>query len=424
MARSTRRPVRVLAAWLVLTSGCRERVSASVPDPASSIANRDRAPGKAATLQLPEAYVLVHWDALLFRRKANGVMIPIVRYTYPSEDWRNDGCHVEEPPGPGSATIPELQVRGFSFRLISENEEFVEIETLGSERFSHCHPGWPALSGMRVRLWARRSDLLPVVAEPVVLQYDDGTSVRLAEGKGLRRLGGNRYEVLADPFPYLLAGEPGGQPLQVELRPELVSDRWHTRRSPGAKARDWVWIDCVQPSSPAGYEQDSGCALRRWQMDANGQPKRWAVVDGGRVFAGRVLATPEVTPTGLDGFDLGCVALEAEGSWEALARPLAPLEVTPEVSPLLRCGTPWRSLDAANRATPLFWEDGQAAGEIEVGENGPMIAPRYLPSAFGGRSMNVDPWCRRVLIRPDAVSLLDAPPQVNTLTLCLGHKPD
>jgi hypothetical protein len=421
MTRSIRRLARVLAAWLLLTSGCRERVPASVSDP---IASRDRASGKPATPQPPEAYVLVRWDALLFRRKANGVMIPIVRYTYPSEDWRNDGCHIEEPPGPGPATIPELQVRGFSFRLISENEEFVEVETLGSERFSHCHPGWPALGGMRVRLWARRSDLLPVVAEPVVLRYDDGTSVRLAEGKGLRQLGSDRYEVLADPFPYLLAGESGGQPLQVELHPELVSDRWHGRHGPDVDARDWVWIDCVQPSSPAGYEQDGGCAVRRWQIDDDGRPERWAVVDGGRVFAGRVLAVPEVTPTGLERFELGCVALEAEGSWELLAQPLTPLAVRPEASPLLRCGTPWRALDATGRSIPLFWEDGQAAGEIELGERGATVAPLYLPSPFGGPSLNVDPRCKRVLVRPDAVSLLDAPPQVNTLGLCFGRKPD
>lgn len=421
MTRSIRRPVRVLGAWLLLASGCHERVPASVSAPASPIASRDRASGEPAT---PQAYVLVRWDANLFRRKPNGVMIPIVRYTYPSEDWRNDGCHIEEPPGPGPATIPELQVRGFSFRLISEDEEFVEVETLGSERFSHCHPGWPALGGVRVRLWARRGDLLPVVAEPVVLRFDDGTSVRLAEGKGLRRLGGDRYEVLSDPFPHLLAGEPGGQPLQVELRPEFVSVRWDTRHDPNADVRDRVWIDCVQPSPRGGYEQDIGCSWRRWQIDLEGQPEPWAVVDGGRVFAGRVLAASEVTPSGLDRFELGCVALEAEGRWEVFARPLAPLGVTPEASPLLRCGTPWPAPETASRPIPLYWEDGQEAGEVEVGEIGATVAPLHLPSPFGGLSESIDPWCKQVLVRPDAVSLLHAPPQVNTLRLCFGRKRD
>jgi hypothetical protein len=83
------------------------------------------------------------------------------------------------------ARAESLRERGeaVAFAVVRDLGDWIEVENLGREGADrHCHPGVLSLSSYRLRLFARRDALVPVVARAWEQRFDDGTAVRLSPG--------------------------------------------------------------------------------------------------------------------------------------------------------------------------------------------------------------------------------------------------
>ncbi len=71
------------------------------------------------------------------------------------------------------------------FRRIADHGAWLEVESLPAPVAGHCHRPDPRLSGLALRFFVHRSDLLTVLRTPVTQHYPDGTRLGLAPGVAL-----------------------------------------------------------------------------------------------------------------------------------------------------------------------------------------------------------------------------------------------
>ncbi len=74
---------------------------------------------------------------------------------------------------------------------------WVQLKTIpGFRARAHCYHTVAGLDDLDITLYARQSDLGKVTTGPITRRFDDGTSIRLTAGVGVRPRGGPRYDAI------------------------------------------------------------------------------------------------------------------------------------------------------------------------------------------------------------------------------------
>lgn len=94
-------------------------------------------------------------------------------------------AHSGEAPRHPAPARPADPGRAMVFRRIADHGAWLEVESLPALAAGHCHAPDPRLSGLALRLFVHRSDLLAVLRTPVTQHYPDGTRLGLAPGVAL-----------------------------------------------------------------------------------------------------------------------------------------------------------------------------------------------------------------------------------------------
>jgi hypothetical protein len=129
-----------------------------------------------ATAQRGGAYVLVKRDAFLYAAPSNSA--EKVR-----DPWR--GRH-EVRLGPWWV----MRQRGVS-------DGWVEVKTIpGFRATAHCYHSVAGLDDLDITLYVRHDALAQVTTSRITRRFDDGTSLKLTSGVGVRHRGGRRYEAI------------------------------------------------------------------------------------------------------------------------------------------------------------------------------------------------------------------------------------
>lgn len=153
--------MRSCTVFIALAIGCggRAPVAESTTPAHDSAEASDRAEAPAAA----DRYVLLDAAASLFR----------------SPD--DDEPLVDNSAYEGARNAPHWTR---SYRLIAERGDWLELETPGTTLFEsdQCHSSSYAFDGARIRLFARRDRVFPVLTAPFTVDFTNGTSIALQRG--------------------------------------------------------------------------------------------------------------------------------------------------------------------------------------------------------------------------------------------------
>ncbi len=231
---------------------------------------------------------------------------------------------------------PDEPARRWLFRALGVRGEWVEVENLlASEADGECHPDVPAhLESLRLHLFVRRADLLPVVLRSTHTAFEDGTSLRLAAGTAL------------GPYP------PGSTP---SVRTELV--------------RAELSLAVALPADAVGLSYAAVATREPWP-DENGSEATLAAgsrlrYGGDLALAGRASEAIFVTRLRASGDDVliaagdDCVALHA---WVPAAQ-VGDATVTTS-SGGGGFGEGCSHSPSASAGTTVYWPDGRRAGTV------------------------------------------------------------
>jgi hypothetical protein len=176
-----------------------------------------------------------------------------------------------------------------------------------------------------IRAWVDVADLVPVLAEEVGVEHEDGTGVRLMPGTP--RVGDQAwFEGQLVPIPNgaawtttysgdvaRLAGAPATAHFSWDISGTIGGEPFHVRQ-PGFQYGEWFYVDDWAAGDDGGLiTQRDGCGEVRFRLDRDVVPDETAGALGvfGMQAEGEWVTIPAGTPVyWSDGTDAGVVSLD------------------------------------------------------------------------------------------------------------------